>query len=98
MHCKMFAIEWLLFYVKTEDTHDAECVATLHKCIVDLRDESGPFCGTCQTSSGDENQFTFVNVENFVEFDLEVEEDPLSSTSAIIQPEPLVSCVCPCNA
>jgi len=66
--------------------------------MADLRDESGPFCGTCPTSSGDGIQFAFVNVEDFAEFDLEVAEDPLSSTSAIIQTDPIVSCVCPCNA
>jgi translation elongation factor P/translation initiation factor 5A len=50
-----------------------------------LRDE----LGSCQTSSGDGNQFLFVNVEEFT--DIEVEEDP--STSVVIKPEPAVSCV-----
>jgi hypothetical protein len=44
-----------------------------------LRDE----LGSCQTSSGDGNQFLFVNAEDFT--DIEVEEDP--STCAVMKPE-----------
>ena len=50
-----------------------------------LRDE----LRSCQTSSGDGNQFLFVNAEEFT--DIEVEEHP--STSAFIKPESVVSCV-----
>jgi len=50
-----------------------------------LRDE----LGSCQTSSGDGNQFLFVNAEDFT--DIEVEEDP--STCAVMKPETAVSCV-----
>ena len=78
-----------LFYVMREHTHDFESVVTLQNCMAILRDECGSCTGTCQTSSGDGNQFLFVNVEEFV--DIEVEEDP--STSAVIKPEPAVSCV-----
>jgi len=50
-----------------------------------LRDE----LGSCQTLSGDGNQFLFVNADDFT--DIEMEEDP--STSTVIKPEPAVSCV-----
>jgi translation elongation factor P/translation initiation factor 5A len=56
-----------------------------------LRDECGSCTGTYQTLSGDGNQFLFVNAEEFT--DIEVEEDPKPTTSAVIHPEPAVSCV-----
>jgi hypothetical protein len=60
-------------------------VVTLQNCMAVLRDE----LGSCQTLSGDENQFLFVNAEEFM--GIEVEEDP--RTSAVIKPEPAISCV-----
>jgi len=73
------------FHVVREHSHDFKSVVTLQNCMAILRDELGSY----QTSSGDGNQFLFVNAEEFT--DIEVEEDP--STSAVIKPEPAVSCV-----
>ena len=64
---------------------------TLQNCMGVLRDECGSCTGTCQTLPGDGNQFLFVNAEEFT--DIKVEEDPKPITSAVIQPEPAVSCV-----
>ena len=76
---------------KRAHTHDFESVLTLQNCMAVLRDECGSRTDTCQTSSGDGNQFLFVNAEDFM--DIEVEEDPKPSTSAVIKPEPVVSFV-----
>ena len=93
----MFATECVLFQVMKEHTCDFESVVTLQNYMAVLQDKCGSYTGTCQTSSGDGNQSCFVNAEGFT--DIEVEEDPRPSTSAVIQTEPAVSCVsvCPCN-
>jgi len=67
---------------------------TLQNCMGVLRDECGSCAGTCQTLSGDGNQFLFVNAEESM--DIRVEEDSKPITSAVIQPEPAVSCVSVC--
>jgi hypothetical protein len=77
-----------------EHTHDFESVVTLQNCVAVLRNECDLCTDTCQTSSGDGNQFLFVNAEEFR--DIEVEEDPKPSTSSVIKPEAVVSCVPVC--
>jgi hypothetical protein len=92
----MFAVECLLFYVKKEHTHESESVVTLQNCMADLQDESDSFSGTLLTSSGDGNQFPFVDVEDYAEYDVVVVDNPWPSSSAIIQPGPAISCVFVC--
>lgn len=75
------------FQVIREHSHDFKSVVTLQNCMAILRDE----LRSCQRSSRDGNQFLFVNAEEFT--DIEVEEDPKPITSAVIKPEPAVSCV-----
>jgi hypothetical protein len=61
----------------------------LQNCVDILRGERGACTETCSTSSGNGNQFLFVNVT-----DIKEEEDPEPATSPLIKTEPTVSSVC----
>ena len=54
------------FHVIREHSHDFKSVVTLQNCMAILRD----VLGSCQTSSGDENQFLFVNADKFTDIEV----------------------------
>ena len=58
------------------------------------RDKHGLCTETCSTSSADENQFLFVNVDEVT--DIKEEDDPELTTSPVIRTEPAVSLLCDC--
>jgi hypothetical protein len=64
-------------------------MAILQNCVDILRDEHGLCTETCSTSSTDENQFVFVNVDEVT--DMKEEDNPELTTSPVIWTEPAVS-------
>jgi hypothetical protein len=68
----------------------------LQSCLDVLRGEQQSFAETCSVSSGDGNQFVFVNVDDHAV--IEQQEDPEPTTSTAIKNDPLVSCMfCVCQ-
>lgn len=61
----------------------------LQTCVDTLRGKHGACTETCPTSSGNGNQFLFVNVDEVTV--IKEEEDPEPAASPLIKTEPAVS-------